>query len=153
MQWKPNVVVAAIIRRDEHYLLIEERGDDGRIVLNQPAGHLEQGETLLDAVKREVMEETAWQFHPESLIGVYLRPDPASGITYLRFCFYGHCSDHDADRPLDDGIVRTLWMDRGEIEAAAARMRSPLVIKCLHDYLAGQSYPLDMLHMVANTRT
>jgi len=151
MQWKPNVVVAAIIRQDDRYLLVEELSDDGRQVLNQPAGHLEKDETLIDAVKREVLEETAWTFQPESLIGIYLRPDPASGITYLRFCFYGSCIHHYADRKLDDGIVRTLWMNHGQILAASDRMRSPLVIQCLHDYLSGQSYPLEILHTIAET--
>lgn len=148
MQWKPNVVVAAIIRQDDRYLLVEEHADEGNIVLNQPAGHLEQDETLIDAVKREVLEETAWQFQPESLTGVYLRTDPASGISYLRFCFVGSCSNHDDQRALDTDIIRTLWLDREQIEASADRMRSPLVIQCLHDYLSGQSYPLEMLHTI-----
>ncbi len=148
MQWKPNVVVAAIIRENDRYLLVEEHADDGRIVLNQPAGHLEKDESLLDAVKREVLEETAWHFKPEGLTGVYLRPDPSNGITYLRFCFYGSIINHDTARQLDDGIIRALWMDREQILAAADRMRSPLVIKCLHDYLSGQSYPLAMLHTI-----
>lgn len=150
MQWKPNVVVAAIIRRDNQYLLIEEHGNDGRLVFNQPAGHLEEGETLIEAVKREVLEETAWQFEPEGLVGVYLRPDPANDITYLRFCFYGHCTVHHPDRTLDEGIERTLWMNQTDIEAVADRMRSPLVIKCMQDYLAGHTYPLDMLHRITD---
>jgi 8-oxo-dGTP pyrophosphatase MutT (NUDIX family) len=151
MQWKPNVVVAAIIRQGDRYLLVEERSGDGRLVLNQPAGHLEKDETLIDAVKREVLEETAWIFQPELLTGIYLRPDPASGITYLRFCFYGSCNTHDADRKLDDGIIRTLWMNREQMHAASDRMRSPLVIQCLQDYLSGQSYPLEILHSIAET--
>ena len=151
MQWKPNVVVAAIIRQDDRYLLVEEHTEEGNIVLNQPAGHLEQDETLIDAVKREVLEETAWQFQPESLTGVYLRTDPASGITYLRFCFFGSCSHHDDQRALDTDIIRTLWMDCDQMEAASDRMRSPLVIQCLRDYLSGQSYPIEMLHTITDS--
>lgn len=152
MQWKPNVVVAAIIRQNDKYLLVEEHADDGSIVLNQPAGHLEKDESLLDAVKREVLEETAWHFNPEGLTGVYLRPDPSNGITYLRFCFYGSVVSHVSERKLDDGIIRALWLDREQMLAEAHRMRSPLVIRCLHDYLSGQSYPLEMLHTILDTR-
>ncbi len=106
MQWKPNVTVAAIISMDNRYLLVEEQSRNGITVFNQPAGHLEKGETLIAAIKREVLEETARQFQPEYLTGIYLRPDSTSDITYLRFCFYGSCSDHDPIMPLDTGIIR-----------------------------------------------
>ena len=148
--WRPNVTVAAIIERDGQFLLVEEETSEG-IRINQPAGHLEQDETLIDAVKREVLEETAWQFQPESLTGVYLRTDRASGITYLRFCFFGSCSNHDGQRSLDPDIIRTLWMDCDQMEAASDRMRSPLVIQCLRDYLSGQSYPIEMLHTITDS--
>lgn len=148
MQWKPNVTVAAIVRVDNRYLLVEERADDGKTVFNQPAGHLEQGETLIAAIKREMLEETARQFHPEYLTGIYLRQDPATGITYLRFCFYGSCSDHDPLRPLDTGIIRNVWMTQEEMQASIHRMRSPLVMLSLQDYLSGRKYPLDILNTV-----
>jgi len=146
MQWKPNVTVAAIINHDNHYLLVEEQSADGKLVFNQPAGHLELGESLITAVKREVLEETAWQFEPKSLIGVYLNPDIQSGITYLRFCFYGNVSNHDDLRKLDKGIVRTVWFSLEQMQQQADRMRSPLVMKCLYDYLSGKTYPLELLN-------
>ncbi|HKK16311.1 MAG TPA: NUDIX hydrolase [Gammaproteobacteria bacterium] len=145
MQWKPNVTVAAIAEDNGRYLLVEEDVDN-LIVFNQPAGHLEKNETLLDAVKREVMEETAREFEPQSLVGVYLYPNPHRDIMYLRFCFAGRCIQHHADEPLDDGIIRAVWMTRDEIEAHHEKMRSPMVRRCIDDYLAGKHYPLEMLN-------
>ena len=144
MIWKPNVVVAAIIERDGKFLLVEEKAD-GQLVLNQPAGHLDEGESLLDAVVRETLEETAWHFTPESLLGVYRWQHPAKGTTYLRFAFIGHVTHHEASRALDHDIVRTLWLSPEEICAERARHRSPQVQRCLDDFLAGQHYPLDVL--------
>lgn len=145
MQWKPNVTVAAIAEDNGRYLLVEEDVDN-LIVFNQPAGHLEKNETLLDAVKREVMEETAREFEPQSLVGVYLYPNPHRDIMYLRFCFAGRCIQHHADEPLDDGIIRAVWMTRDEIEANHEKMRSPMVRRCIDDYLAGKRYPLELLN-------
>jgi len=144
MQWKPNVTVAAIVHVEDRYLLVEERINDDS-VFNQPAGHLEHGESLLEAVKREVFEETAWQFKPLFLVGIYLIPGK-NDISYLRFCFYGTCSDFDAKSELDKEIIRTVWMTPAEIESVSARHRNPLVSQCLLDYLAGKSYPLDILN-------
>lgn len=146
MQWKPNVTVAAIINHNDRYLLVEEQSADGTLVFNQPAGHLESGESLITAVKREVLEETAWQFEPKSLIGIYLNPDQRSGITYLRFCFQGTVSNHDTSRKLDNGIVRTVWFSLEQMQQHVEKMRSPLVMKCLYDYLSGKSYPLELLN-------
>ncbi len=145
MQWKPNVTVAAIAVRDEYFLLVEENVDN-HIVFNQPAGHLEKNETLIEAVKREVLEETAWEFVPESLIGVYLYPNPHIDIIYLRFCFYGVCNKHFSDQPLADEILRVVWMSREEIESNRANLRSPMVLQCINDYLAGKRYPLNLLN-------
>jgi len=146
MQWKPNTTVAAIAEKDSRFLLVEESIND-KLVFNQPAGHLEHGESLLDAVKREVLEETAWEFEPETLVGVYLYPNPNDPeITYLRFCFYGKCTNEHKGQALDDGIVRAAWLTQNEIEEKHARMRSPLVTRCIEDYINGKSYPLDMLH-------
>jgi len=147
MIWKPYVTVAAVVERDGKYLLVEEQ-DDGRLVLNQPAGHLDEGESLLAAVVRETLEETAWHFVPEFLIGVYRWPRPEKGVTYLRFAFSGHVTDHDPVRTLDDGIVRAVWLTPQEIAAEAARHRSPQVQRTLNDYLSGRRYPLDLLSEV-----
>ena len=153
MQWKPNVTVAAIVCKNNRYLLAEEMDKSGISVFNQPAGHLEQGETLIDAVKREMLEETARQFHPEYLTGIYLRPDPDSGITYLRFCFYGSCSEPDPNRPLDTGIIRTVWMTQNDMQTSIDQMRSPLVMLSLQDFLSGKRYPLDILNSLIPTDT
>jgi NADH pyrophosphatase NudC (nudix superfamily) len=147
-QWKPAVTVAAIAGKDNRFLLVEEYAD-GLAVFNQPAGHLEEQETLIDAVKREVLEETAWDFQPAGLTGVYLYPNPHNGITYLRFCFHGQCTRLDDMRKLDKEIIRTVWMTREEIISNQARLRSPLVLRSLDDYLSGKSYPLEILNHIS----
>jgi len=144
MIWKPNVVVAAIVERDGKFLLVEEEAD-GKRVLNQPAGHLDEGESLLDAVVRETLEETAWHLTPEALLGVYRWPHPTKDITYMRFAFIGRVTRHETGRPLDEGIIRALWLTPQEIRAERTRHRSPQVERCLDDYLAGQRHPLDLL--------
>jgi ADP-ribose pyrophosphatase YjhB (NUDIX family) len=144
-QWKPNVTVAAVVERDDAFLLVEEQTAEG-IRYNQPAGHLEAGESLIDAVIRETLEESAWHFTPTALVGVYHYQQAASGITYLRFAFTGELSDHEAGRKLDTGIVRALWMSIADIRACRAKHRSPLLMQCVDDYLAGRRYPLDLLH-------
>lgn len=150
-QWKPNVTVAAIIEREGKFLLVEEFSH-GRMVFNQPAGHLEEGETLFQAVQREVREETAWSFEPKSVVGVYMHPSPSSPITYLRFCFAGSCHDHDPHLPLDDGIQRAVWMSLEEIRQNTDRLRTPLVLSCINDYLAGNHIPMDYLkHQLRQT--
>ncbi|MCG8379921.1 MAG: NUDIX hydrolase [Proteobacteria bacterium] len=146
MQWKPNTTVAAIVEKDDRFLLVEEK-INGKIVFNQPAGHLEQGETLIDAVKREVLEETAWEFDPESLVGVYLYPNPhQQDITYLRFCFYGYCTKEHKGQTLDEGILQAAWLSLEDIEKEKKRMRSPMVTRCINDHLNGNQYPLDLLN-------
>lgn len=142
MTWRPNVTVAAVIERDGHYLLVEER-DGAERVLNQPAGHLEEGESLTDAVRREVLEETAHHFSPEALVGIYqLRA--ANGTSYLRFCFCGGVDGRD-DRALDPDILHLHWLDRGGIEARSGILRSPLVLAAIADYEAGARLPLGAL--------
>ena len=144
-QWKPNVTVAAVVERDGAFLLVEEQTAEG-VRYNQPAGHLEAGESLLDAVIRETREESAWRFTPTALVGIYQYHQATSGITYLRFAFTGELADHDAGRKLDTGIMRALWMPVAEIRACRARHRSPLLMQCVDDYLAGRRYPLDLLY-------
>lgn len=142
--WKPNVTVAAVIERDGKFLMVEEETDDG-IRYNQPAGHLDDDESLPAACRREVLEETAWHFEPRQLVGVYQWRRPVGDITYLRFAYCGHLGAHEAQRPLDHGIIQALWLTPAELEANRGRHRSPLVMQCIYDYLAGQRFPLDLV--------
>src|SRR4051794_3981109 len=142
MQVNPEVTVAAIVMRDEGFLLVEER-IAGRLVLNQPAGHLEDRETLLEAVVRETREETAWHFHPEALVGTYLWRNPVNGRSFLRFAFCGTVDDHHPQQALDKGIVRALWLTAAELQAQPVRLRSPLVMRCIEDFQQGRRQPLD----------
>ena len=143
-QWKPNVTVAAIIERDGRFLLVEEETPDG-VRLNQPAGHLERGESLLAACARETLEESAWHFSPTALVGVYLWPSGKADLTYLRFAFCGELGGHEAQRRLDQGILRALWLTPQELQARQGEQRSPLVAQCIADYLAGQRLPLSAI--------
>ncbi|HLA34989.1 MAG TPA: NUDIX hydrolase [Rhodocyclaceae bacterium] len=143
-QWKPNVTVAALIEKDGRFLLVEEETAEG-LRFNQPAGHLECGESLVAACSREALEETGWEFAPSALIGVYQWPRPQGDITYLRFAFTGDLERFDENRPLDQGIVRTVWMTPEEIRATTSRHRSPLIAQCVEDYLAGRRFPLDLI--------
>lgn len=147
-RWRPSVTVAAVIERDGRYLLVEEETPEG-LRLNNPAGHLDPGEAPAEACARETLEETAFTFRPTHLVGVYLsrfqRPATGEDVTYLRFAFCGELGAHDANRPLDTGIVRTLWLTPDEVRASAARHRSPLVLRCLEDHLRGVRHPLDLV--------
>lgn len=146
-RWKPHVTVAAVIERDGRFLLVEEETADG-LRLNNPAGHLDCGETPEQACTRETLEETAYGFTPGALVGIYLsRQRTAQGgdTTYLRFAFCGTLGDCDPHRKLDTGIVRTLWLTADEIRASAARHRSPQLVQCMEDYLMGTRYPLAMV--------
>ena len=142
--WKPNVTVAALIERGGRFLLVEEETDDG-LRFNQPAGHLDEGESLVAACAREALEETAWGFAPTALVGVYQWTRPQGDITYLRFAFSGELGAHEEGRALDSGILRAVWMTPDEIRASADRHRSPLVSQCVSDYLAGRRFPLDIV--------
>lgn len=144
MVWKPNVTVAAVVERDGRFLLVEEETRNG-LRLNQPAGHLEPRESIAAAVQREVLEETAYDFLPEQIIGIYRWAKPGSDLTYLRFAFAGHLGQHHSDRSLDDGIVRTLWLSREEVLESVSRHRSPLVVRCVEDYLSGKRFAIDAL--------
>lgn len=148
IRWKPSATVAAIIERDGRYLLVEEHTPEG-LRLNNPAGHLDPGESPAQGVAREALEETAHRFTPTALVGVYLsrfqRAATGEDITYLRFAFCGELGAFEPERALDDGIVRTLWMTPDELRASAERHRSPLVLQCMEDHLAGRRYPLEVV--------
>ncbi|NOR41869.1 MAG: NUDIX domain-containing protein [Gammaproteobacteria bacterium] len=144
MVWKPHATVAAIIERDNKFLMVEEliHGDK---VFNQPAGHLDPDENLIDAVKRETLEETAWHFEPQAITGIYLWKHPDNGESFLRIAFSGTCHDHDHEQSLDDGILQAVWKSRDELIEQQQRLRSPMVLNCIDDYLAGKRFPLDIL--------
>jgi len=152
-RWKPNVTVDAIIERDGSFLLIEEHTAEG-LRINNPAGHLEEGESLVDACARETLEETTHLFKPSHLVGVYASrihraangTRPAEDMTYLRFAFCGELGAAQVQRSLDIGIVRTLWMTPDDVRANIHRLRSPLVLRCIEDYLRGQRYPIDLIY-------
>ncbi len=140
--WRPSVTVAAVIEREGKFLLVEEK-IDGRLVLNQPAGHLDPGESLAAACRREVMEETAHEFEPTGVVGIYRWHHAAKDVTFLRFCFKGNVGAQ-LSRALDKEIVAAVWLSREEIAARRAQHRSPLVQRCVDDFLAGKSYPLEL---------
>lgn len=144
MTWTPHVTVAAIAERDQRFLVVEEKVQ-GRLVVNNPAGHLESGESFTDAVRRETLEETGWEFEPDAITGIYLWTSPVLQTTFLRIAFYGHCNRQHKERPLDTGIVGPQWMTRAELARPTVQLRSPLVLRCIDDYLAGRRFPLDLL--------
>ncbi|HEY1130550.1 MAG TPA: NUDIX hydrolase [Roseateles sp.] len=145
-RFRPSVTVAAVIEHAGRYLLVEEETPEG-LMLNNPAGHLEQGESPVEAVVREALEETARHFVPEALLGVYLarfvRPARSDDVTYLRLAFSGTVGEEIAGRSLDEGIRRTLWMSEAELAACTDRHRSPLVLQCVRDHAGGRRLPLD----------
>jgi len=146
--WKPSVTVAAVVERDGRFLLVEEETSDG-IRINQPAGHLDPNESLLHAVTRETLEETAHDFVPTAMVGMYMSRYVSSRtgleVTYLRFAFTGEIGAVH-DRPLDYGILRALWMTYDELLACSETHRSPLVLQCVDDYLAGKRAPLSLIY-------
>jgi 8-oxo-dGTP pyrophosphatase MutT (NUDIX family) len=144
MLWKPNVTVAAVIAHDGKFLLVEEETSQG-VRFNQPAGHLEADESLLAAVVRETLEESAYHFNPTHLVGIYRWHSDESDTTYLRFAFTGELGAHEPHRTLDTGILRAVWLTPDEIRTSQARHRSPLILRCVKDYLAGNRYPLEIL--------
>ena len=133
-----------MIERDGKFLFVEEEAN-GRLVLNQPAGHLEPGETLIEACAREVLEETAHRFAPETLVGIYRWHFAPKDVTFLRFAFAGRIEGEEPGRQLDKEIVRLHWLTKDELAACRDRHRSPLVMRCVEDYLAGRHFPLDLL--------
>ncbi len=148
-RWKPNATVAAVIERDGRYLLVEERTSSG-LMLNNPAGHLDPGESLLQACVRETLEETAHHFTPTALVGIYMARTRESGNgvdrTWLRTAFTGELGQIEPGRALDTGIERTLWLTLDELRASVARHRSPLLLRCVEDHAAGQRLPLQAMY-------
>lgn len=143
MRWKPHVTVAAVVENDGRFLMVEEEVE-GRVVYNQPAGHLEQGESLIEAVVRETREETGWHIRPTAVVGIHQWTSPGAR-TFLRVSFAGGALGHDPVRAPDAGIRAVLWLTRTEIIERSGALRSPMVLQCLDDYLAGKRFPLDLL--------
>ena len=144
---RPHLTVAAVIERDGHFLLVEEIAD-GAQVYNQPAGHVEGGESIVEACMRETLEETGWRFRPHHVVGIYRWQRPGSNLSFLRFAIAGEAFDFDAERPLDEGILRSVWLSREQMLTGDVALRSPMVMRCVDDHLAGHHYPLDLLREV-----
>lgn len=142
--WQPDVTVATVVVSDGRLLMVEENAG-GRLVLNQPAGHLEPDESLIEAALRETLEETGWDVRLSAFVGAYQWKAPDTGRHYLRFAFAAEPVKHHADRALDEGIHRALWLTPGELQAQAARHRSPLVWRTVSDFLAGRRQPLELV--------
>lgn len=144
MTWAPHVTVATIIERDNRYLMVYEESD-GKKVYNQPAGHLDPNETLLDAAIRETLEETGWTIQLTGVVGVNLYTAPSNGITYFRTTFIGEVISHDAKRPLDTGIIEAVWLSYEELLERKEQLRSPMTLQIIEDYRAGRRFPLSVV--------
>jgi 8-oxo-dGTP pyrophosphatase MutT (NUDIX family) len=147
--WQAHVTVAALCEQEGRFLLVEEL-IDGQLLLNQPAGHLDPGESLVEAVVREAREESAWVVEPLALVGLYLWREPARTKSFLRAAFACRCLRHFPDQDLDIGVQRAVWMSHAEVKANQGRLRSPLVLRCIEDFQRGCSYPLDVLQYLSD---
>lgn len=146
MGWEPHVTVAVVVERDGRFLVVEEAAEQGRVVYNQPAGHVEKGETLEQAAVREALEETGWDVRLTGFLGLYVYTPPFdTDLTYYRACYRADAVTHHPERALDDGILQAVWLSRDEL-ASCGRLRSPLVLKCVDDAAAGVDYPLAIVH-------
>ncbi|KJJ97962.1 NUDIX hydrolase [Pseudomonas sp. 21] len=145
MRWLAHVTVATIVEDQGRFLLVEEMSADKKQVFNQPAGHLEANETLIEAAVRETLEETGWDVELTAVTGIYLYTAPSNGVTYQRVCFAAHPLRHHPERALDDGILGARWMTREELAAQPDRWRSHLVLRCIDDYLEGERFPLSLI--------
>jgi 8-oxo-dGTP pyrophosphatase MutT (NUDIX family) len=145
MIWTPHATVAVIVEDDQGRLLIVEESSNGKIVFNQPAGHIEENETVLDAVRRETLEETGWDVEPEHLLGIYIYKAPANGVTYYRFC-YSARAVRKVSEHLDSDIIAAHWLTPKQIAGLSDQLRSPLVLQCIEDYQSGRRLPLDLIH-------
>ncbi|AZD30559.1 NUDIX hydrolase [Pseudomonas chlororaphis] len=144
MEWQPHITVATIVEDQGRFLFVEEFQDD-QAVFNQPAGHLDPDESLLQAAIRETLEETGWDIELTGVVGIYLYTAPSNGVTYQRVCFAGKPLRHHPDYPLDDGIIGPRWLSRDELLALRPQWRSELIIRCVDDYLAGQLHSLELI--------
>ncbi|WEJ74444.1 NUDIX hydrolase [Pseudomonas sp. PSE14] len=145
MRWLAHVTVATIVEDQGRFLLVEEISADKKQVFNQPAGHLEANESLLEAAVRETLEETGWDVELTAVTGIYLYTAPSNGVTYQRVCFAARPVRHHPERALDDGILGARWMTRDELAAQPERWRSHLVLRCIDDYLEGERFPLSLI--------
>lgn len=144
MTWTPHATVAVIVEDPTGRFLMVEEFSGGRIVFNQPAGHIEEDEAILDAVRRETLEETGWTVDPVHFLGIYTYKAPANGVTYYRFCYVARAGAKESD-DLDDGIIAAHWLTLEEIRGLGEKLRSPLVLQCIEDYRNGRRYPLDVV--------
>lgn len=144
MIWKPHATVATIIEKDNKFLMVEELSE-GQRVINQPAGHLDEGESLVEAAIRETLEETAWHVDINAITGIYRWQHPEKDATFLRVCFAATAISHEQGRKLDEGILQAIWLSRDELLEKQTQLRSPMVMQGIDDYLAGNRYPLDLL--------
>ncbi|MEK1938788.1 MAG: NUDIX hydrolase [Pseudomonas sp.] len=144
MRFTPHVTVATIVEDQGRFLLVEETAD-GRAVFNQPAGHLEADESLMQAATRETLEETGWDVELTAVTGIYLYTAPSNGVTYQRVCFAAKALQQRDNYQLDDGIIGPQWLTRDELAAQPERWRSELVLRCIDDYLGGERFPLALL--------
>lgn len=142
---RPRVTVAAVVERDGRFLMVRERSSSGDLVINQPAGHLEVGETLIEAVIRETREETGWKFIPQAFVGVYQWRNPAERKSFVRFAVCGSVTHRKEDPVLDEGIEDVLWLTVDEVSAQSHALRSPLVVRGIRDYLDGERFPLTLM--------
>lgn len=145
MRWLAHVTVATIVEDQGRFLLVEELSADKKQVFNQPAGHLEANESLLQAAARETLEETGWDVELTAVTGIYLYTAPSNGVTYQRVCFAARPVRHHPERALDEGILGARWMTRDELAAQPERWRSHLVLRCIDDYLEGERFPLSLI--------
>lgn len=146
--WQPHIVVAAVVEREGRYLLVEEFIND-ELRINQPAGHWERGETLIEGVKREALEETAWDIEPTGFLGVYAWQPKSLPYPFVRFAFVANAIRHHPERKLDEGILRAIWLTPDELRAGSELHRGPSVMACIEDFSAGRVYPLSLIqHLV-----
>lgn len=142
-RWTPHATVATVVEQDGRFLMVEELSSGARVI-NQPAGHIEENETILEAAKRESLEETGWHVEPQQLIGLYTYTAPANGVTYHRYCFFASAIRHDPAAELDSGIIGPKWMTIEELRSCP-NLRSQMVLTCVEDYLRGKRFPLEIV--------
>lgn len=143
-RWTPHATVATIVERDGRFLMVEEYAQGNTPVINQPAGHIEEGETVITAARRETLEETGWSVEPRGLVGLYIYTSPVNGVTYHRYCLFADAIAEVPDAILDEGIIGPRWLTLEELQTTA-QLRSPMVLTCVEDYVAGKRYPLDVI--------